>query len=149
MRNASLMLAFLSGDLQQPVVGDGDQRVDAGLTGFDGLLRAAAALRPLEGEGPRDHADGQRAHLPRHLRHDGRGARAGAAAHAGGHEDHVGAAEHLAQFLAALLRRALADVRVAARPSPLVIFSPMRSRCGAPASINAWASVLTAMNSTP
>ena len=34
-------------------------------------------------------------------------------------------------------------------PSPLVIFSPMRSRWGALESINACASVLTAMNSTP
>ena len=86
---------------------------------LDGLLGIAPALGALEGEGPRHHADGQRAHLAGHIGHDGRGAGAGAAAHAGRDKDHVGAAEHLAQFVAALLAGTQADLGVAARTQPL------------------------------
>ena len=55
-----------------------------------GLLRAAAAL---ELERRRHDPDGQRAELARDPRDDGRRAGAGAAALAGGDEDHVGAAQ--------------------------------------------------------
>ena len=71
-----------------------DQRVDhlaqlreAGL----GLLRA---LPSLEDERLGDDGDREDAELLGHLRDDGRGAGAGAAAEAGGDEDHVGALEH-------------------------------------------------------
>ena len=51
--------------------------------------------RALEGERASDHTDGQRANLLGDLRHDGGAAGAGAAAHAGGDEDHVRAFQHL------------------------------------------------------
>ena len=76
-----------------------------------GLLGAAPAL---ERERPRDHADGERLQLAGELGHDRRGAGAGAAAFAGGDEDHVGALQRLLQLVAALLRRGLADGRVGA-----------------------------------
>ena len=76
-----------------------------------GLLRALAAL---EGERLRDDADGQRAELAGELGDDRRGAGAGAAALAGGDEDHVGALQRLLQLVAALLRRGLADGRIGA-----------------------------------
>ncbi len=76
----------------------------------------ARALRALEAERPRDDADGQRADLVLgDLGDHRRGAGAGAAALAGGDEDHVGALERLLDLVARLGRRALADVRVRAR----------------------------------
>ena len=76
-----------------------------------GLLRA---LPPFEDERLRDDADGERADLARELGDDRRRARAGAAALAGGDEDHVGALQRLLQLVAALLRGGLADGRVGA-----------------------------------
>ena len=70
-------------------------------------LHAAAAL---EVEGLRDDADGEDAHLARGPRDDGRRARAGAAAHAGGHEHHMRAGEVVADLLDRLFRRGLADL---------------------------------------
>ena len=73
------------------------------------------ALRALEVERPRDDADGQRADLVLgDLGDHRRGAGAGAAALAGGDEDHVGALERLLDVVARLLRGALADLRVGA-----------------------------------
>ena len=64
------------------------------------------ALRALELERPRDDADGQRADLVLgDLGDHGRGAGAGAAALAGGDEDHVGALQRLLDLVAALVRR--------------------------------------------
>ena len=84
------------------------QRLDSLL----GLLRAAAAF---EHERLRDDADGERTHLARELRDDRRSTGAGAAALAGGDEDHVGALQRLLQLVAALLRGCLSDGRVGAR----------------------------------
>jgi hypothetical protein len=50
----------------------------------------------LEGEGLGHHADRERPQVARDLRDDRGRAGARAAAHAGGHEDHVGAAERSA-----------------------------------------------------
>ena len=80
-----------------------------------GLHLAALAL---EGERPGDHADGQRAELAGDVRHHGRAAGAGAAALAAGHEDHVGALEHLLDLVAVVLGGVLADVRVGAGAEP-------------------------------
>ena len=80
-----------------------------------GLLRAAAAL---ELERPRDDADGERLELARDLGDDGRGAGAGAAALAGGDEDHVGALQRLLQLVAALHAGGVADGRVGACAEP-------------------------------
>ena len=53
------------------------------------------------------------------LRDDGRGAGAGAAALAGGDEDHVGAAEHVLDLVLGLLGGATPDVGVGARAEAL------------------------------
>ena len=72
------------------------------------------ALAALEDERLRDDADRERAELAGELGDDRRGAGAGAAALAGGDEDHVGALQRLLQLVAALLRGGLADGRVGA-----------------------------------
>ena len=105
---------LLLDDLEQAVVLDHDQRVDAVAEVLDpelGLLRALAAL---EDERLRDDADRERAELAGELGDDRRAAGAGAAALAGGDEDHVGALQRLLQLVAALLRGGLADGRVGA-----------------------------------
>ena len=65
-------------------------------------------------EGLGDHAHRQDAAFTRALGDDRRGAGAGAAAHAGGDEDHVGAVEVLADLRDRLLGRAHADFWVRA-----------------------------------
>ena len=86
---------LLVGDELQTVVRDDDHGVDlvgeVGDAGL-GLLHAVGAF---EAEGLRHDGDGQDARVMRDLRDDGRCAGAGAAAHAGGDEDHIGALEHL------------------------------------------------------
>ena len=107
---------LLVDDLEEPVVLDHDQRVDAVAEALDpdlGLLGAAPAL---EAERPRDDADGQRLELASELGHDRRRAGAGAAALTRGDEDHVGALERLLQLVARLLRRCETDGRIGAGP---------------------------------
>jgi hypothetical protein len=58
---------------------------------LDALQRDLHAAAAFERERLGDHGDGQDAHLLGQLRHHRRGAGAGAAAHAGGDEHHVGA----------------------------------------------------------
>ena len=104
---------LLGGELQ-PVVGDDDQGVDLGAQVLDaglGQLHPAAALK---GEGLGHDADGQDVHFLGQVRQDGRSARAGAAAHAGGDEDHVGALQGLGNLGAALLRGLAAHFGVGA-----------------------------------
>src|SRR5579884_4213022 len=102
------------GQLQEAVVGDGDERIHVLLQVGDALLGGEAALVALEGKGPGDDADGQRADLAGNLRHDGAGPRAGAAAHSGGNKDHIGAFEGLVDLLRVLLRSLRANRGVAA-----------------------------------
>ena len=105
--------------LEQAVVRDHDQRVARlaqRLHAVVGLLRAP---RALELERRRHDADGERAELARDARDDRRGAGAGAAALAGGDEDHVGAAQRALDRVVAVLGRAAADLRVGARAEPL------------------------------
>ena len=71
-------------------------------------------LVALEAERPRDDADGQRPGLVSHLCDDRRGAGAGAAAHAGGDEDHLGAANGFLEVVARLLGGPHAALGVAA-----------------------------------
>src|SRR5437588_3418 len=83
-------------DREQLLVGDDDQGVDDLAQPGHAVLGLARAVGALELERLGDHADGQRADLVLgDLGDDGRGARAGAAALAGGDEDHVGALERL------------------------------------------------------
>ena len=102
-------------DRQQLLVRDHDQRVDDLAQALDALLGLARALRALERRTARDDADGQRADLVLgDLGDHRRGAGAGAAALAGGDEDHVGALERLLDVVARLGGRAVADLRVGA-----------------------------------
>ena len=69
--------------LEQPVVLDHDEPVDALAQLGDPTLRLLGPHAPLEPERPRDHADGQRPDLPAELGDDRRAARSCASALAG------------------------------------------------------------------
>ena len=105
----------------------------------DALLGLLAAAAPLEAERPRDDADGQRLELAGELGDDGRATGAGAAALAGGDEDHVGALQRLLQLVAALhcRRRGRSSGRrrrrARASPSRRCGSSRRRRTSGAPA----------------
>ena len=73
-----------------------------------------AAAAALEAERPRHDADRERLELARELGDDGRRTGAGAAALAGGDEDHVGALERLLQLVAALHPGGVTDDRIGA-----------------------------------
>ncbi len=109
-----------------------------------------APLRALEAEWPRDDGHGERADVLGHLRDDRRGAGAGAAAHAGCDEHHVGVLERVLQLLAGLLGGRAPLVRVAAHAEALVS-AGRRCGCASSASqrMSACASVLMPTNSTP
>ena len=80
---------------------------------------------------------------------DGRGAGAGAAALAGGDEDHVRALERFLDLVARLGGGAVADVRVGAGAEALrELVADVELDVGV-AHRSAWASVFAAMNSTP
>jgi hypothetical protein len=80
--------------------------------------------RPSNGNGLGDHGHGQDAHLLGHFRHDRGRAGAGAAAHAGGDEHHVGAFQHFGDALAILQRGLATDSGFAPAPRPLVTLPP-------------------------
>ena len=82
------------------------------------FLRDSLALA-LERERLGHHRDRQDAQLARDLRDHRRRARAGAAAHARGEEQHVGAADQLDDALAVLQRGLAPDLRIGARAQPL------------------------------
>ena len=96
------------------LVGDGDERVDVLGEHREADLGAARALAAFEEERLGDDADGEGAFFARDLRDDRRGAGAGAAAHAGGDEDHVGAADELLDALHVLEGRLAALLGVGA-----------------------------------
>ena len=77
-------------------------------------LSAWTGAAALEGERPGDDADGQGAERAGDVGDDRRAAGAGAAALAGGDEDHVGALEDLLDLLAVVLGGLRADVGVGA-----------------------------------
>jgi hypothetical protein len=104
------------------------------------------ARRAFEVERLGDHAHGQDAHFLGHLRHDRRSTGAGAAAHAGGDEDHVRAAQGVGDLLARLLRAVAATSGLAPAPRPVL---PSCSTRDAVERFSAWASVFMQMNSTP
>src|SRR6266700_2436196 len=99
---------------EQPVVGDHDERVALVAQLVDARLGLYLAPLALERERPGDHADGQRAELAGDLRDDRRAAGTGTAALAAGHEDHVGALEHLLDLVTVVLGGALAHVGIGA-----------------------------------
>ena len=100
--------------LQQPIVGDDDQRVAAlpqRAMPVSGLVAPALAL---ERERPRHHADRQGAELARDGGDDGRAACAGATAFARGDEHHVGAAQQLLDVVLGVVGGLATDLRVCA-----------------------------------
>ena len=99
-------------ELQQPVVRDDDQRVALVAQPLDAVLGLAGPPPALEGERAGDDADGQSAKLAGDRRNHRRAAGAGAAALAGGDEDHVGPLEDLLDLLAVVLGGLAAHLRV-------------------------------------
>src|SRR5207247_870797 len=91
-------------DLQEAVVLDHDQRVDALAQLVDAALGLLRPFASLEREWSRDDADRQRPDLLAQLGDDRSASRSGAAALARGDEDHVCALERILQLVAALLR---------------------------------------------
>ncbi len=115
---------LLVGDLEQVLVGDDDQRVDDLLQFRDALLGRLHAAAAFEVERLGDDADGEDALLARRGGDDGRRTGAGAAAHAGGDEHHVGAVEELQDFRQRLLGGLTADFGTGARARPWVMVMP-------------------------
>ena len=113
--------------LEQAVVLDHDQGVDAVAQLVDPALSLLGALASLERKRSRHHADRERPDLLAELRDDRRAARARAAAFAGGDEDHVGALQRLLQLVAALLRGGKADLGIGAGAEPA---GRLRARSG-------------------
>ena len=100
--------------VEQLVVEDDDQRVDVGLELRDAGVGRLQAPRPFELERLGDHADRQDAHLARHPGDHRRRAGAGAAAHAGGDEQHVRAVDRLADPVDRFLGGGAAGFRLGA-----------------------------------
>ena len=103
----------------QLLVRDGDQRIAVLAEFLDALQRHLHAATAFERERLGDHRDGQDAHLLGELRDDGRRARAGAAAHAGGDEHHVGALQGIHDAFAIFQRGLAADFGIRARAQAL------------------------------
>ena len=110
--------ALLADELQA-LVGDDDQRVDMHHQGGNALLGQAHLALALKGEGLGDDADGQDAQVVGSLGHDRGSAGAGAAAHTGGDEDHLGALQGVGDLILALLGSALADLGISAGTAAL------------------------------
>ena len=105
---------LLVGRELQPVVGDNKQGVDAAEQLLDtGVCLIHAALA-LELERLRHNTNSEQTCVTCDLGDDGRCARAGAAAHTGGDERHIGVLNGLGDVVAALLGGALADLRIGA-----------------------------------
>jgi hypothetical protein len=85
----------------------------------DALQRDLHAAAPFERERLGHHRDREDAHLLGQLRHDGRRARARAAAHARGDEHHVRALQGIHDAFAIFQRGLAADLRVRARAQAL------------------------------
>ena len=82
-------------------------------------MRSRSSVAAFEGEGLGHHADGQDAAVAGAFGDDGGRAGAGAAAHAGGDEDHVGAVQVPVDFLGRVLGGVHADLGVGARAQTL------------------------------
>ena len=106
---------LLGAGVFQTVVRDDEEAVHAAHQLADALLRLQRAAAALPGERTRHNADGEDAGILRGLSHDGSRSRAGAAAHTGGEEYHIGTLERLGDGVAALLGGALSDIGVGAR----------------------------------
>ena len=115
----SLVLSHVVAEhVEQLVVQDDDQRVDVRLELRHAGVGRLQAARAFEVERLGDDADGEDAHLARHPRDHRRRARARAAAHAGGDEEHVRAVYRLADAVHCFFRRRLAGLGLGARTQP-------------------------------
>ena len=94
---------LLIGCMLEPVVGDDDQRVHPVLQLGNARLGSPHAAGALKAEGLGHHGHREDIHLLGDLRHDGRAAGTGAAAHAGGDEHHIRILQSLGDLLTALL----------------------------------------------
>ena len=103
------------GDLEQPIVGNHDQRVDGLLQIADAHVGLCGPFASLEGERTGDHADGQRSQVLRDLCNDRGPTRSCPAALAGRDEHHVGALQDLLDLRAVLIRRPATNLRVRPR----------------------------------
>jgi hypothetical protein len=101
--------------LQQAVVLDDDEGVDALAQRLDSLLGLIRTQPAFEDERARDHAYCEGVELPSDFGHDRSATRASSPALARGDEDHVRALEGFLQFVPALGRGFQADARVGAR----------------------------------
>src|SRR6266511_2541545 len=106
-------------DLQQAIVRDGDERVDLVDEIVDALLRQQLPLRSLERERLRHDRHRERADVLRDLGDDRSRAGPRPAAHAGGHEDHVGFLQRLVQLLAVVLGGLATNCGIGARTEAL------------------------------
>jgi hypothetical protein len=104
---------------QQFLVGNRDQRIDVLAEFGDAMVGDRHALDALHQERLGHDGDCQNAELLRHLGHDRRGARPGAATHARGDEQHVGTLDDLVDPVAILHRGLAADVGVGTRAETL------------------------------
>ena len=105
---------LLLDDLQDALVGNRDQRVDLRFELGDAVLGDLHALLAFERKRLGDDRDRQRAGLARELRDHRRGAGAGAAAHAGGQKDEIGAVEDHREIFARRFGRLASERRVRA-----------------------------------
>ena len=105
---------LLIGDVLQPVIGDDNQGIHLGAQLGNALLCLTHTVGALEAEGLGDNTHGEDAGLVGQISHDGSCAGAGAAAHTGGDEHHIGAFQDLGDGRAALLGGLLADLRLGA-----------------------------------
>ena len=123
--NASSSVVVAAEHRQQFLVRDRDQRVDVLAQLGDALLRQREALAAFHLERLGDDRHREDAQFLRHLRHDRRGARAGATTHAGGDEHHV--APSISSTMRS--RSSIAAWRPtsgsAPAPRPLVMFEPI------------------------
>ena len=119
---------------EQLFVQHDDQRVDLGDQVVDALVGDPHLAAAFVVERLGDDADGQDAEFLGDLGHDRRGAGAGALAHAGGDEHHVGALQRGTDVATRRLRRCAAGLGVGARrpdpasPSWIVLVASERQR---------------------
>ena len=115
VREGLVLRDVVAQHVEQLVVQDHDQRVDVGLEFGQARIGRLHAAIAFELERLGDDADGQDAHFLGDARDHRRGAGAGAAAHAGGDEQHVRAVDRLADAVDRFFRGGLAALGLGAR----------------------------------
>ena len=105
---------LLIGGVLESIIGDDNQGVHPVLELGDARLGSPHPAGAFKAEGLGDHSHRQDIQLLGDLRHDGRTAGAGAAAHTGGDEHHIGILQRLGDLVAALLGALTAHLGVGA-----------------------------------